>query len=59
MRNYAMFMVDPQGNLIFWNAGVEPLLGCSEQERIGQHAGIIFTPPGKAVEVYESEMQKA
>ena len=59
MRNYAMFMIDPQGKLISWNAGVEHLLGYSEQEWIGQHASIIFTPPEKAVEVYESEMQKA
>ena len=59
MRNYAMFMIDPQGKLISWNAGVEHLLGYSEQEWIGQHASIIFTPPEKAVEVCESEMQKA
>jgi PAS domain S-box-containing protein len=59
MRNYAMFMIDPQGNLISWNAGVEHLLGYSEQEWIGQHASIIFTPADKAVEVCESEMQKA
>ena len=59
MRNYAMFMLDPQGNLISWNAGVEHLLGYSEQEWIGQHASIIFTPADKAVEVCESEMQKA
>ena len=59
MRNYAMFMIDPQGNLISWNAGVEHLLGYAEQEWIGKHASIIFTPSDKAVEVCESEMQKA
>jgi PAS domain S-box-containing protein len=59
MRNYAMFMIDPQGILKSWNAGVEHLLGYSEQEWIGQHASIIFTPSDKAVEVCESEMQKA
>src|SRR5262245_43083903 len=52
-------MIDPQGKLISWNAGVEHLLGYSEQEWIGQHASIIFTPPEKAVEICESEMQKA
>ena len=59
MRNYAMFMIDPRGNLISWNAGVEYLLGYSEKEWIGQHASIIFTPSDKAVEVCDSEMQKA
>jgi PAS domain S-box-containing protein len=59
MRNYAMFMLDPEGIIISWNAGVEQLLGYSEEEWIGQHAGIIFTPEEKAVEVCESEMQRA
>ena len=36
MRNYAMFMIDPQGTLISWNAGVEHLLGYSEQETMAK-----------------------
>jgi PAS domain S-box-containing protein len=59
MRNYAMFMLDPQGIITSWNAGVEQLLGYSEKEWIGQHACVIFTPEEKAVEVCESEMQLA
>jgi len=59
LRNYAMFMLDPDGIITSWNAGVEQLLGYSEAEWIGQHAGIIFTPAEKAVEVCESEMQLA
>ena len=56
MRNYAMFMLDPDGVVTSWNAGVEQLLGYSEKEWIGQHASVIFTPDEKAVEVCESEM---
>jgi PAS domain S-box-containing protein len=59
LRNYAMFMLDPQGIITSWNAGVEQLLGYSEGEWIGQHASVIFTPEEKAVEVCESEMQLA
>ena len=59
MRNYAMFMLDPDGIITSWNAGVEQLLGYSEVEWIGQHACMIFTPAEKAVEVCESEMQLA
>src|SRR6476646_9106517 len=59
LRTYAMFMLDPQGIVTSWNAGVERLLGYSEQEWVGQHASIIFTPEEKAVEVCEAEMQKA
>ena len=56
MRNYAMFMLDPDGVITSWNAGVEQLLGYSEKEWIGQHASVIFTPEERAVEVCESEM---
>src|SRR5665213_2843218 len=56
---YAMFTLDPQGILQSWNAGVERLLGYSEQEWLGQPASIIFTPAEKSMEVCESEMRKA
>lgn len=59
LREYAMFMLDAQGIMTSWNAGVENLLGYSEQEWIGQHASIIFTPGDKAVEACESEMRRA
>ncbi|HLJ45791.1 MAG TPA: PAS domain-containing protein, partial [Bryobacteraceae bacterium] len=38
LRDYAMFVLDPDGILRSWNAGVEHLFGYSEQEWIGQHA---------------------
>jgi PAS domain S-box-containing protein len=59
ISEYAMFTMDPDGILRSWNAGVERLLGYSEQEWIGQPAGIIFTPAEKAMEVCEAEMRKA
>ncbi len=59
MRNYAMFMLDLEGIITSWNAGVEHLLGYSEREWIGCHASVIFTPHDKAVEACESEMRKA
>ena len=59
VSEYAMFMLDPQGHFLSWNAGVERLLGWSEEEWLGQHARMIFTPAEKAMEVCESEMRKA
>jgi PAS domain S-box-containing protein len=59
ITEYAMFMLDGDGTLLSWNAGVERLLGYSEQEWIGQHARIIFTPAEKSIEVCEAEMRKA
>jgi PAS domain S-box-containing protein len=55
LRGYAMFMIDPHGVLASWNAGVEQLIGYSENEWIGRPASIIFTPEEKAAEVCESE----
>jgi PAS domain S-box-containing protein len=59
LRHYAMFTIDVEGLLTSWNAGVEELLGFSEREWIGRHAGIIFSPEENAVEVCEAEMRKA
>jgi PAS domain S-box-containing protein len=59
LGDYAMFMLNPQGILTSWNAGVERLLGYREEEWIGNHASIVFTPSDKAVEVCEAEMGKA
>src|SRR5579872_1349299 len=59
IAEYAMFTLDPNGILESWNAGVERLLGYSEQEWIGQPASIIFTPAEKAMEVCQAEMRKA
>src|SRR5213076_2992228 len=51
--------LDASGTVTSWNAGVEQLLGYTEQEWIGRHACTIFTPEEKALEVCESEMQLA
>jgi PAS domain S-box-containing protein len=59
LREYAMFTLDPKGFLTSWNAGVENLLGYNEEEWVGQHACMIFTPEETQEEVCESEMRKA
>jgi len=49
LGGYAMFTIDLQGIITSWNAGVEALLGYPEEEWIGKHASIIFTPEGREV----------
>jgi PAS domain S-box-containing protein len=56
LRNYAMFMLDPEGIIRSWNAGVEQLFGYSEKEWISRHASMIFTPQEEAMDVCASEM---
>lgn len=37
VTDYAIYMIDPQGIVVSWNAGAERFKGYSEQEIIGQH----------------------
>lgn len=37
IRDYAIFMLDPQGFVLTWNAGAEALKGYQASEIIGQH----------------------
>lgn len=59
IRDYAMFLMDTEGTVITWNAGVEHVLGYSEREFLGQSAHIIFTPEDREAQVPQTEMQRA
>ena len=37
MREYAILMLDPEGNVLSWNAGAERLIGYSADEILGIH----------------------
>jgi PAS domain S-box-containing protein len=54
-----MFTIDADGILTSWNAGVQDLMGYSEQEWLGRHACMIFSPAEKAQEICDAEMRKA
>src|SRR3954453_7352459 len=56
---YAMFAMDLHGDLLTWNAGVENLLGYSEEEWIGENVAAIFTPADQAFDICASEMRLA
>jgi PAS domain S-box-containing protein len=59
LSQYAMFVLDSDGILLSWNAGVQQIFGYGEQEWLGQHASIIFTPSDQAHDVCVSEMKLA
>ncbi len=48
VQDYALFMLDPQGNVATWNAGAERLNGYTAGEIIGQHFSRLY--PKEAVE---------
>ncbi|MFN7131455.1 MAG: PAS domain S-box protein [Myxococcales bacterium] len=48
VRDYAIFMLDPDGNIASWNAGAEAIKGYTADEIIGQHMSRFYTPEDAA-----------
>jgi PAS domain S-box-containing protein len=44
VKDYAIFMLDPQGNIATWNEGAERSKGYKPGEIIGQHFSRFYTP---------------
>jgi PAS domain S-box-containing protein len=44
VRDYAIFMLDPTGNVLTWNAGAERFKGYKADEIIGQHFSRFYPP---------------
>src|SRR5258708_515975 len=42
IQDYAVFMVDPEGRVVTWNAGAERLKGYRADEIIGQHFALFY-----------------
>src|SRR5438270_415591 len=43
-KDYAVFLLDPAGNILTWNVGAERIKGYSPEEIIGHHFSIFYTP---------------
>jgi PAS domain S-box-containing protein len=44
VRDYAIFMMDPQGQILSWNAGAERIKGYTADQIIGQNFSCFFPP---------------
>src|SRR5690349_15315425 len=42
IKDYAIFMIDPEGNIISWNQGAETIKGYKEEEIIGKHISLFY-----------------
>src|SRR5689334_15486625 len=42
VRDYAIFMLDPDGRILSWNAGAERIKGYRAEEVIGKHFSIFY-----------------
>jgi PAS domain S-box-containing protein len=48
VRDYAIFMLDPAGHILSWNAGAKHLKGYDPEEIIGRHFSVFYTPEDRA-----------
>jgi PAS domain S-box-containing protein len=59
IRDYAIFMTDPNGIVTNWNVGAQHILGYTEEEIIGVDARKFFTPEDRGKMVPEKELRTA
>src|SRR6266404_4017536 len=57
--DYAIFMIDAQGQITTWNSGAERLLGWSESEAIGRPAAMLYTPEDRLLGLPERQLRVA
>src|SRR4051812_7547966 len=43
VRDYAIFMLDPEGNVSTWNAGAQRIKGYAPSEIIGRHFSTFYS----------------
>ena len=48
ITDYAIYMLDPDGLVVNWNAGAQRLKGYAANEIVGRHFGIFHTPADRA-----------
>ena len=59
VRDYALFVMDPQGHIATWNAGAEHIKGYRADEIIGRHFSIFYPPEDVASGKCERELEVA
>jgi PAS domain S-box-containing protein len=57
--DYGIFMLDPQGYVISWNAGAERIKGYSSAEIVGQHFSVFYPTEDKASGKPQWELETA
>jgi PAS domain S-box-containing protein len=51
IKDYAIYMLDPDGHVISWNSGAERFKGYSELEVLGRHFSCFYTPDDNAADL--------
>src|SRR3954453_19073622 len=59
VRDYAIFLLDPAGNVLSWNLGAERIKGYAADEIIGKHFSVFYRPEETAAGKPEAELRTA
>jgi PAS domain S-box-containing protein len=59
VKDYAIYMLDPEGRVATWNAGAERLEGYRAEEVLGQHLSTFFTPEDVEHDVAREALRRA
>lgn len=59
VREYAIFMLDPDGSVISWNAGAERIKGYSYDDIVGRNFSIFYTPEDQRADKPGKELVEA
>jgi PAS domain S-box-containing protein len=57
--DYGIFMLDPDGHVVSWNAGAQRLKGYTAREAIGRHFSAFYTDEAKARGWPQEELRRA
>lgn len=59
VQDYAIFLIDPAGYVISWNAGAERIKGYRADEILGKHFSIFYTEEARAAGLPERDLERA
>jgi PAS domain S-box-containing protein len=59
VKDYAIFMLDPEGRIATWNAGARKIKGYEAAEIIGRHFSVFYPPDAIAVNWPQRELELA
>lgn len=59
VRDYAIFILDPDGNVISWNAGAERIKGYTAAQILGRNFSVFFPPEAQAEDRPATELKIA
>jgi PAS domain S-box-containing protein len=59
VRDYAIFVLDPEGRVLTWNLGAQALKGYDKEEIIGKHFSTFYPPEAVASRWPERELELA